>query len=71
MLALLDVLSDFIEPFIGHLFEKVWKRYNNENIKEETIRRRRTVSRVLGIILATSALTSIIYAIYFLIRWYS
>ncbi len=31
MLALLDVLSDFIEPFIGLLFEKVWKRYNNVN----------------------------------------
>ena len=71
MLALLDVLSDFIEPFIGLLFEKVWKKYNNENTKEETIMRRRTVSKVLGIILATAALTMIIYSIYFLIHWYS
>lgn len=71
MLALLDVLSDFIEPFADLLFQKIWKKYNKDIPNDKTLRIRKIIKKTLGIILATASLTAIIYAIYFLIQWYS
>jgi hypothetical protein len=71
MLAFLDVLSDFLEPFAEILFKKLWKKCNPDNPDEKKIRTRKIITKTLGIIIATASLTAIIYAIYFLIHWYS